>query len=45
MKDYLVLDIDSEEDFEMMSFLHKMYCEVDAGIQKVFDKALEMLKN
>lgn len=36
MKDYLVLDIDSEEDFRMMEFLHRYYCEIDSGIEEVF---------
>ncbi len=38
MKDYLVLDIDSEEDFEMMQELHKYYKKNDidlAGITEI----------
>lgn len=36
MPDYLVLDIDSEEDFEMMQYLHSYYCQRDAGLNEVF---------
>ncbi len=39
MKDYLVLDIDSEEDFRMMEFLHRYYCETDPGIRAVYERA------
>ena len=41
MKDYLVLDIDSEEDFHMMEFLHRFYCENDDGIREVYNTAKE----
>lgn len=37
MQDYLVLDIDSEEDFAMMSLLHKYYCETDEDIREIRD--------
>lgn len=39
MRDYLVLDIDSEDDFHMMSMLHRYYCEVDEGIREVYEIA------
>ncbi len=39
MKDYLVLDIDSEEDFKMMELLHRYYCENDEGIREVYETA------
>ncbi len=39
MKDYLVLDIDSEEDFEMMELLHRYYCERDEGLRKIYETA------
>lgn len=39
MKDYLVLDIDSEEDFQMMEFLHKHYLEFDNGLKAVYEEA------
>lgn len=42
MKDYLVLDIDSEEDFVMMSMLHKYYCENDEGIREIRDIAMRL---
>ena len=42
MTDYLILDIDSEEDFEMMRFLHEYYCKEFPGIKKVYDEAKEM---
>ncbi len=37
MKDYLVLDIDSEEDFWMMEFLHRFWCRNERGISEVFE--------
>lgn len=43
MPDYLVLDIDSEEDFEMIQYLHIFYCKYDSGINEVYCKAKEML--
>ena len=36
MPDYLVLDIDSEKDFEMMQFLHTHYCEVDSDLRNIY---------
>lgn len=39
MNDYLVLDIDSEEDFEMMSMLHKYYCEKYKDLSDVYEIA------
>lgn len=39
MEDYLVLDIDSEEDFQLMQMLHKFYCESDEGLQEVRELA------
>ena len=44
MKDYLVLDIDSEEDFEMMQYLHRMYCEDDKELNKIYETAKAMLQ-
>ena len=42
MPDFLVLDIDSEEDFEMMQYLHEYYCSVDAELNEVFILAQNM---
>ena len=39
MPDYLVLDIDSEEDFKMMQYLHRYYCGLDAELRQVFETA------
>ena len=39
MPDYLVLDIDSEEDFEMMQFLYEYYCNKDTELNKIFEVA------
>lgn len=39
MQDYLVLDIDSEEDFRMMQYLHSFYCEQDDELMSVYEKA------
>ncbi len=44
MPDYLVLDIDSEEDFAMMQFLHEYYCEKDADLNAVYMDALNFNK-
>lgn len=41
MPDFLVLDIDSEEDFLMMASLHDIYCKTDNEIMKVFTEAQE----
>lgn len=43
MPDFLVLDIDSEEDFEMMQYLHSFYCKRDAGLNEVFVLAKKMI--
>lgn len=43
MPDFLVLDIDSEEDFEMMQYLHDFYCSQNSGLNEVYRKAKEML--
>lgn len=42
MQDYLVLDIDSEEDFEMMQILHKYYCGTDCELGKIYDSAMKL---
>lgn len=42
MPDYLVLDIDSEEDFEMMQFLHEFYCKKDKGLNQIYKMAKSM---
>lgn len=42
MPDYLTLDIDSKEDFEMMQRLHKYYCSVDLGLKEIYTAALNM---
>lgn len=39
MPDYLVLDIDSEEDFQMMEFLHSFYCKRDKKLNHIYDIA------
>ncbi len=44
MEDYLVLDIDSEEDFEMMQMLHEYYCKKNGELFKVY-KSGEMILN
>lgn len=36
MPDYLVLDIDSEKDFEMMQYLHSYYWKKDSGLNEVY---------
>ena len=43
MDDYLVLDIDSEEDFVMMEMLHRYYCETDNELNVVRSTALAMI--
>lgn len=43
MPDFLVLDIDSEEDFEMMQYLHDFYCKKDFDLKKVYMEAKKML--
>lgn len=44
MPDYLVLDIDSEEDFEMMQYLHSFYCKKDSGLKEVYVIAQQMYR-
>lgn len=44
MHDYLVLDIDSEEDFQMMQYLHKYYCDQDSALMLVYKKAFDILR-
>ncbi len=39
MEDYLVLDIDSEEDFRMMEFLHRYYIRNNEDLRSVFEAA------
>ena len=43
MPDYLVLDIDSEEDFEMMEHLHLFFCEKDVELMNVYSIARSFL--
>lgn len=43
MEDYLVLDIDSEEDFQMMEVLHRYYIEHDKGLKEVYGEAKRFL--
>ena len=40
MPDYLVLDIDSEDDLKMMEYLYNYYVEHDSGLKEVFEVAL-----
>lgn len=42
MNDYLVLDIDSEEDYRLLSFLFNYFCEEDYEIKKVYDISCSM---
>lgn len=44
MEDYLVLDIDSEEDFQMMEVLHRYYIEHDKDLKTVYEEAKLFLK-
>lgn len=44
MQDYLVLDIDSEEDFEMMQMLHMYFCSMYKRIQEVYEVACVLYK-
>lgn len=39
MPDFLVLDIDSEEDFEMMQMLHSYYCKADKKLNEIYECA------
>lgn len=43
MPDYLVLDIDSEEDFRMMQYLHKCFCADDIELDRIYNRAKEMI--
>lgn len=43
MPDFLVLDIDSEEDFEMMQHLHEIYCKSDEGLNTAYCRAKEFI--
>ena len=43
MQDYLVLDIDSEEDFQMMQYLHEFYCKKDIALKDVYDLGRKMV--
>ena len=42
MPDYLVLDIDSEEDLEMMQYLHKYYCTRESGLFSIYEIAKDI---
>ncbi len=42
MPDYLVLDIDSEEDFQMMQYLHEYYCKNDGRLAEVYEYTKSM---
>lgn len=44
MPDFLVLDIDSEEDFEMMQYLHAYYCNMDVGLMNAYKEAQQFCK-
>jgi CMP-N,N'-diacetyllegionaminic acid synthase len=39
MKDYLVLDIDSERDFILMQHLHDFFCKEEGGLNKIYNVA------
>lgn len=45
MPDYLVLDIDSENDFEMMQYLHSYYCQKDDRLAAIYQSAKEMYRS
>ncbi len=45
MPDFLVLDIDSEEDFLMMQYLHEFYCKQDNGLKQVYECACGFMRN
>ncbi len=45
MPDFLVLDIDSEEDFNMIEFLYRFYCSHDSGLKEVFEIAKDFSKS
>lgn len=44
MPDFLVLDIDSEEDFHMIEFLHRYYCSIDKNLQMIHELARSFVK-
>ncbi|MCR4895639.1 MAG: acylneuraminate cytidylyltransferase family protein [Lachnospiraceae bacterium] len=44
MTDYLVLDIDSEEDFEMMQQLHESFCAKDPLLAEIYRIANQMME-
>ena len=43
MADYLVLDIDSEEDFQMMQVLHRFYIKSDVDLREVYEEAKKFM--
>ncbi len=45
MKDYLVLDIDSEKDFIMMQFLHEFYCKQELSLNRIYQVAVDCYKS
>ena len=44
MPDYLVLDIDSEDDFSMMQYLHEYYCLRDPELLNIYMTAKKMIE-
>lgn len=42
MRDYLILDIDSEEDFRWMSYLYEKFKEEDEGIRAIYNHIPEI---
>ncbi len=42
MRDYLILDIDSEEDFKMMELLHRFYCSESPELDSIYRLAKDM---
>ena len=44
MPDYLVLGIDSEEDFEMMEILFEYYAKRDSGLREIVTRAAFEMK-
>lgn len=45
MEDYLVLDVDSKNDFEMMQYLFNRYLDFDKRINSLYKEAKKMWKN
>ena len=45
MKDYLILDIDSEEDFEWMSYLYERFLLEDEGLNEIRNNIGDWAKN